>query len=87
MKTGQTIPSAALQKQPDKQHEVFRFEAGPSLYSGLSQEASPNPLKHIYQMIDEEPEWITYDLWGAYVRFCFWFWFSSYTCGIYAVPL
>ena len=70
MNTGQTIPSAALQKQPDKQHEVFRFEAGPSLYSGLSQEASPNPLKHIYQMIDEEPEWITYDVWGAYVRFC-----------------
>jgi phytoene dehydrogenase-like protein len=62
LETGRTIPSAALTDQ-----KVFRFEAGPSLYSGLSQDRSANPLKHIYQMIDEEPEWITYDLWGAYL--------------------
>ncbi|EGB11873.1 hypothetical protein AURANDRAFT_1318, partial [Aureococcus anophagefferens] len=46
---------------------TFKFEAGPSLYSGLSPDASPNPLKHIYQMVGEEPEWITYDKWGAYL--------------------
>ena len=61
---GRTIPTAALEKQPDT--PVFRFEAGPSLYSGLSQ-ASPNPLKHIFQMIGEEPEWINYDTWGAHL--------------------
>ena len=42
---------------------VYRFEAGPSLYSGLSQSRSPNPLKHVFQMIGEEPEWLTYDIW------------------------
>ena len=59
---GRTVPSSGLEQQ-----EVFRFEAGPSLYSGLSPANSPNPLKHIYQMIGEEPEWIEYDLWGAYL--------------------
>ena len=63
---GRTIPTAAIK---DKEHHrrLFHFEAGPSLYSGLSQDRSPNPLKHIYQMIDEEPEWITYDQWGAFL--------------------
>lgn len=46
---------------------MFKFEAGPSLYSGLSQDRSPNPLKHVYQMIESEPEWITYDTWGAHL--------------------
>jgi hypothetical protein len=30
---------------------MYKFEAGPSLYSGLSQERSPNPLKNVFQMI------------------------------------
>lgn len=65
---GRTVPSAALErKDVDDREEVFRFEAGPSLYAGLSDETSPNPLKHVYQMIGEEPEWITYDRWGAYL--------------------
>jgi hypothetical protein len=45
---GRTIPTAALAKAPDT--PVFKFEAGPSLYSGLSPSASPNPLKHIFQV-------------------------------------
>lgn len=61
---GKTIPSSA---GLEGRRDLFRFEAGPSLYSGLSPQHSPNPLKHIYQMIEEEPEWITYDLWGAYI--------------------
>ena len=61
---GKPIPSALLAKSPQP---VFKFEAGPSLYSGLSAERSPNPLKHIYQMIGEEPEWLTYDTWGAHL--------------------
>ena len=62
---GQTIPSAALAKKPDT--PVFKFEVGPSLYAGLSPDESPNPLKHVFQMIEEEPEWLTYDLWGAHL--------------------
>jgi len=45
----------------------FHFESGPSLYAGLSPENSPNPLKHVFQIIQEEPEWITYDRWGTYL--------------------
>ena len=62
---GKTIPTKALADKPDT--PVFRFEAGPSLYSGLSPDESPNPLKHVFQMIEEEPEWITYDTWGAHL--------------------
>jgi len=62
---GRTIPSARLAKEPDT--PVFHFEAGPSLYSGLSPAASPNPLKHVFQMVGEEPEWIEYDTWGAHL--------------------
>ncbi|KAJ8608495.1 hypothetical protein CTAYLR_005742 [Chrysophaeum taylorii] len=60
---GKTVPSSRLREGD----AVFRFEAGPSLYSGLSPDASPNPLKHVFQMIGEEPEWITYDVWGAHL--------------------
>mmetsp|Transcript_13017 Transcript_13017/g.19870 ORF Transcript_13017/g.19870 Transcript_13017/m.19870 type:complete len:604 (-) Transcript_13017:39-1850(-) len=63
-KTGRTIPS---DKKNSKEHDCFTFEAGPSLYAGISPNASPNPLKHVFQMIDEEPEWITYDRWGAFL--------------------
>ena len=67
---GKTVPSArleALQEKGEPLPPVFKFEAGPSLYSGMSQERSPNPLKHVYQMIGEEPEWITYNLWGSHL--------------------
>lgn len=43
----------------------YHFESGPSLYSGFSMDRSPNPLKNIFQIIEEEPEWITYDRWGT----------------------
>lgn len=43
----------------------FHFESGPSLYSGLSMDKSPNPLKNIFQIIEEDCEWITYDRWGT----------------------
>lgn len=43
----------------------YHFESGPSLYSGFSIDKSPNPLKNIFQIIGEEPEWITYDRWGT----------------------
>lgn len=47
----------------------FHFESGPSLYSGLSSsnedDGSPNPLKNIFQILEEDCEWITYDRWGT----------------------
>jgi choline dehydrogenase-like flavoprotein len=57
---------ASDRMKPEDHGNVYRFEAGPSLYSGLSSERSPNPLKHVFQMIGEEPEWITYDQWTGY---------------------
>ena len=61
---GTCVPSDRL--PPSEAKNVYRFEAGPSLYSGLSQSNSPNPLKHVFQMIGEQPEWITYDVWKGY---------------------
>jgi len=49
----------------DYEVQGFTFENGPSLYAGLSPQASPNPLKHVFQIIGEEPEWLTYDRWGT----------------------
>lgn len=60
---------ASDRMKPEDHGNVYRFEAGPSLYSGLSSERSPNPLKHVFQMIGEEPEWITYDQWTGKVAF------------------
>jgi phytoene dehydrogenase-like protein len=64
--TGRTVPTSSIRDAAHRR-SLFHFEAGPSLYSGLSQERSPNPLKHVYQMIGEEPEWVTYDRWGAFL--------------------
>jgi hypothetical protein len=47
------------------ERQGYHFESGPSLYSGFSVDKSPNPLKNIFQIIEEEPEWITYDRWGT----------------------
>jgi len=43
----------------------FHFESGPSLYSGFSSDRSPNPLKNIFQIIEEDCDWIVYDRWGT----------------------
>ena len=43
----------------------YHFESGPSLYSGFSNHTSNNPLKNIFQIIGEEPDWIRYDRWGT----------------------
>jgi hypothetical protein len=47
---GKTVPSSSIKEKRD---DLFHFEAGPSLYSGLSDERSPNPLKHISSELDE----------------------------------
>ena len=43
----------------------FRFDSGPSLYSGLSSSPSSNPLRQVLDAIGEDAEWLTYDTWGC----------------------
>jgi carotene isomerase len=43
----------------------FKFDSGPSLYSGLSYSPSPNPLQQILAAIDEKLPCVTYDTWGC----------------------
>ncbi|MGC1305677.1 MAG: NAD(P)/FAD-dependent oxidoreductase [Phormidesmis sp.] len=41
------------------------FDSGPSLYSGLSYSPSPNPLRQVLDIIDEDITWANYDTWGC----------------------
>lgn len=43
------------------------FDSGPSLYSGLSYSPSPNPLRQVLDIIDEDIEWANYDTWGCHL--------------------
>ncbi|MEO0410060.1 MAG: NAD(P)/FAD-dependent oxidoreductase, partial [Cyanobacteria bacterium P01_A01_bin.135] len=56
-----TIPGGAAH---GFQRQGFHFDSGPSLYSGLSH-PSPNPLRHVLDLIGESPEWVNYDTWGC----------------------
>lgn len=46
------------------EREGFRFDSGPSLYSGLSG-PSANPLRQVLDAIGEDASWLTYDTWGC----------------------
>lgn len=41
------------------------FDSGPSLYSGLSYSPSPNPLRHVLDVIGEDVAWANYNTWGC----------------------
>lgn len=43
----------------------FKFDSGPSLFSGLSNPASPNPLRQVLNAIDVDLPCFTYDTWGC----------------------
>ena len=43
----------------------FKFDSGPSLYSGLSYSPSPNPLRQVLDAIGEDIGWVNYDTWGC----------------------
>lgn len=43
----------------------FRFDSGPSLYSGLSYSPSANPLKQVLEAIGEALPCCTYSTWGC----------------------
>jgi phytoene dehydrogenase-like protein len=43
----------------------YKFDSGPSLYSGLSYRPSTNPLKHVLDAIGAELPLANYDSWGC----------------------
>jgi phytoene dehydrogenase-like protein len=45
----------------------FKFDSGPSLYSGLSYSPSPNPLRQVLDAIGEKLPCVNYDTWGCYL--------------------
>ncbi|MBW4635172.1 MAG: NAD(P)/FAD-dependent oxidoreductase [Iphinoe sp. HA4291-MV1] len=45
----------------------FKFDSGPSLYSGLSYSPSTNPLRQVLDAIGEELPCITYNTWRCYL--------------------
>ncbi len=47
------------------ERDGFKFDSGPSLYSGLSYSPSTNPLKHVLDAIGAELPWANYDAWGC----------------------
>ncbi len=47
------------------ERDGHRFDSGPSLYSGLSESPSPNPLRQVLDIIDEDVAWANYDTWGV----------------------
>jgi phytoene dehydrogenase-like protein len=38
----------------------FKFDSGPSLYSGLSYSPSTNPLRQVLDLLEEDIDWIKY---------------------------
>jgi phytoene dehydrogenase-like protein len=49
------------------ERDGFRFDSGPSLYSGLSTSPSPNPLRQVLDAIAEPLPCATYDTWGCHL--------------------
>ena len=47
------------------ERDGYRFDSGPSLYSGLSHSPSNNPLRQVLDAIEEDIEWVNYDVWGC----------------------
>ena len=43
----------------------YKFDSGPSLYSGLSTSPTNNPLRQVLDLIEEDLEWTNYDVWGC----------------------
>lgn len=49
------------------EYQGFKFDSGPSLYSGLSYSPSPNPLRQVLDAIGEKLPCVTYDTWGCWL--------------------
>jgi len=59
-----TIPGGAAHAF---ERNGFKFDSGPSLYSGLSYSPSPNPLRQVLDAIGVDLPCITYDTWGCWL--------------------
>ncbi|MBH8554226.1 NAD(P)/FAD-dependent oxidoreductase [Nostocaceae cyanobacterium CENA357] len=46
-------------------HQGFKFDSGPSLYSGLSYSPSVNPLRQVLDVIGVDLPCVTYNTWGC----------------------
>lgn len=46
------------------ERDGYKFDSGPSLYSGLSH-PSNNPLRQVLDVLGEELAWVNYDVWGC----------------------
>lgn len=57
-----TIPGGAAHAF-DRQG--FRFDSGPSLFSGIATSPSPNPLRQVLDALDEDLPCAHYDTWGC----------------------
>ena len=49
------------------EYKGFKFDSGPSLYSGLSYSPSSNPLRQVLDIIEEDIEWKNYNNWGCWL--------------------
>ncbi|MGB3300738.1 MAG: NAD(P)/FAD-dependent oxidoreductase [Phormidesmis sp.] len=47
------------------ERDGYHFDSGPSLYSGMSYSPSPNPLRQVLDIIQEDVAWANYDTWGC----------------------
>ncbi|MEN9871113.1 MAG: hypothetical protein RLZZ171_2101 [Cyanobacteriota bacterium] len=47
------------------ERDGYKFDSGPSLYSGLSSSPTNNPLRQVLDAIDEDLEWANYNVWGC----------------------
>lgn len=57
-----TIPGGAAHSF---ERHGYRFDSGPSLYSGLAQSPSPNPLRQVLDAIAEPLPCAQYEVWGC----------------------
>ncbi|MBE9046695.1 NAD(P)/FAD-dependent oxidoreductase [Pleurocapsales cyanobacterium LEGE 10410] len=57
-----TIPGGAAHSF---ERNGYKFDSGPSLYSGLSSSPTNNPLRQVLDIIEEDLEWANYDVWGC----------------------
>lgn len=45
----------------------FRFDSGPSLFSGLADRHSPNPLRQVLNALEVDLGWLQYNTWGCHL--------------------
>lgn len=59
-----TIPGGAAHSFA---YQGYKFDSGPSLYSGLSYSPSANPLRQVLDAVEEDLQWKNYNSWGCFL--------------------